>query len=159
MSPICIYFYFLFLPTITINTNIWQCLLTKHTFSNYTLFKIHPLQREAFKRNIESLTTVELTPSPPPPLIFDCLIFFIFFWGGYFFIDRVVEYGMKQLFLICFGYFDHGNNRNTNYHSDKSWKIIGEMGNLQGQITLKICDIWSLEGKLNMFLGFLEPQK
>ena len=48
---------------------------------------------KVLKKNIESLNAVKPTPAPPPP-IFDRLRFF---FGGCFFIDTVVEYGMKQI--------------------------------------------------------------
>ena len=41
------------------------------------------------------------------------------------------------------------------------WKLLHHLKhpNLQGQITSKRCDIWSLESTLNMFWGLLEPHK
>ena len=53
-----------------------------------------PLREGFKKKTIETLTAVKPTPYPAPP-IFDRLRFF--FSRAVFFIDRVVEYGMKQI--------------------------------------------------------------
>ena len=52
-------------------------------------------------------------------------------------------------------YFDHGNHTKTNYQSEIFLQIWGERWDLKGQITLKICDIWSLEWTQNMFWASL----
>ena len=107
--------------------------------------------------NIELLTTVNNTPNPPPP-VFDRHRFFLGGGGSVFLLIGLSSTVWNRLCHFVCLFFYHGNHRYTNYQSDKFGQIWDERWDLQGQITLKLCDIWSLEWTQNMFCSFLDSR-